>query len=471
MHIHGGVTIGSGYTQTSNPTNGLNVEGAIQQAGNQVLHAGNYTSYSPSLSGNYKNISVGGLYSRYNYNESAYILDSTSAYSLSPDYGQTTVAMHNSHGSFGDWATTLTMSGYERYGAYQISGWYNSSTPVLAMRNYNQGLSGWTSWTRILSSANYSSYAVPLSGATMTGELYVPNLTVGGLGRSSLNSVGGNIGATTPSWNNSQLEIKNTDAGSLGIAFHRAGYTSNTISVLNDGAGIRLDGNIALHAGNYSNYAAPASHSHGYIPINPDGDGNAWEYADNNPTINGVSIGGGHKFGADGSTVEGFLQAKLLNAYNGSVNSAYGYYVGNTDFGGVGSSYNSTRIIDGSGNITAVQVQSSGNNGFKNDVYYASVRNPIWCFANATSYGISYYQGSAGVGGGDTIGFSVNGTTSATSNNFAIAGSASYVNNNVVLHAGNYSSYAMPLTGGVLRTAENTGIFIVRWLNYFDNRN
>lgn len=51
MHIHGGVTIGSSYAQTSNPTNGLNVEGAIQQAGNQVLHAGNYTSYSPSLGG------------------------------------------------------------------------------------------------------------------------------------------------------------------------------------------------------------------------------------------------------------------------------------------------------------------------------------------------------------------------------------------------------------------------------------
>jgi hypothetical protein len=51
MHIHGGVTIGSGYTATANPSNGLNVEGAIQQAGNQVLHAGNYSSYALPLGG------------------------------------------------------------------------------------------------------------------------------------------------------------------------------------------------------------------------------------------------------------------------------------------------------------------------------------------------------------------------------------------------------------------------------------
>jgi hypothetical protein len=93
------------------------------------------------------------------------------------------------------------------------------------------------------------------------------------------------------------------------------------------------------------------------------------------------------------------------------------------------------------------KVISGGNNGFANDVYYVGVRNPIWSFGNASSYGISYYQGAAGIGGVDTIGFSVNGTTSATSNNFAIAPGASYVNNNVILHAGNYTSYAPSLTG------------------------
>ena len=51
LHVDGGMTIGANYDSTANPTNGLNVEGAIQQAGNQVLHASNYTSYSPTLTG------------------------------------------------------------------------------------------------------------------------------------------------------------------------------------------------------------------------------------------------------------------------------------------------------------------------------------------------------------------------------------------------------------------------------------
>ena len=51
LHIDGGTTIGANYDSTSVPSNGLNVEGAIQQAGNQVLHAGNFNSYAPTLTG------------------------------------------------------------------------------------------------------------------------------------------------------------------------------------------------------------------------------------------------------------------------------------------------------------------------------------------------------------------------------------------------------------------------------------
>jgi hypothetical protein len=97
---------------------------------------------------------------------------------------------------------------------------------------------------------------LPLAGGTLTGELYVPNLTVGGQGRSALNAIGGNIGATAGSWNNAQLELKSTDAGTVALAFHRAGYTSNTIEA-RDGNGLRIDGSFILHAGNYNSYALP----------------------------------------------------------------------------------------------------------------------------------------------------------------------------------------------------------------------
>lgn len=95
-------------------------------------------------------------------------------------------------------------------------------------------------------------------------------------------------------------------------------------------------------------------------------------------------------------------------------------------------------------------VTSAGNNGFRNDVYYGGVRNPIWSFGNAGAYGISYFQGSSGIGGIDTFGVSVNGSTSATGVNFAVTSSASYVNNNIVLHAGNISSYAISSSGGTI---------------------
>jgi len=92
---------------------------------------------------------------------------------------------------------------------------------------------------------------------------------------------------------------------------------------------------------------------------------------------------------------------------------------------------------------------ASGNNaGFVNDVYFHNTRNPIWSFGNATSYGISYFQGTSGIGGSDTIGIHPNGVATSGGSAFTVTPSASYVNSNVVLHAGNYASYALPLSGG-----------------------
>ena len=77
-------------------------------------------------------------------------------------------------------------------------------------------------------------------------------LEAGSVGRSASHAIGANIGATTPSWNNAQLELRCIDAGTIAVAFHRAGYTSNTLSVT-DGNGIRIDGYPAMHAGNFGN--------------------------------------------------------------------------------------------------------------------------------------------------------------------------------------------------------------------------
>lgn len=79
--------------------------------------------------------------------------------------------MHSAHGYFGSWATTLTMSGYDRYGAYQISGNYNSATPELAIRNYVQSSSTWNSWVKVITTANVGSYGDNLGNHTATTTL------------------------------------------------------------------------------------------------------------------------------------------------------------------------------------------------------------------------------------------------------------------------------------------------------------
>ena len=68
-------------------------------------------------------------------------------------------------------------------------------------------------------------------------------------------------------------------------------------------------------------------------------------------------------------------------------------------------------------------VTSGGNNGFKNDVYVVNTRNPIWNFGNASSYGLSYFQGSSGLGSLDTIGIHPNGTATGTGSTLMVTSS------------------------------------------------
>jgi hypothetical protein len=234
----------------------VNIETVLQQGGNQVLHAGNYTNYL-----NYGNPSSRGVYQISNWNQTTYpnahFLSSESSVSNAPTtdftYGIQT-AFHRDGAS---------------YRAQMVTSLYSDTS--IWVRNSRDG-DAWTGWKLLLHSGNYTNYSPTLTGSgasgtwginitgshpgTHTGELTAPNFIIGGQGRSSLNAIGGNIGSTAPSWNNSQLEIKNTDNGTVAIAFHRAGYTSNTLDV-RDTSGIRIDGSIALHAANFSSYALP----------------------------------------------------------------------------------------------------------------------------------------------------------------------------------------------------------------------
>jgi|GEM_PF-6908113 len=217
----------------------MRTNGILYWNGDTVIHSGNYNSYALPLSG-------GTL------------------------TGSATISGNGNGLYFTGGNNRLYFSGYRAMegstnGAQLQIGESYSATYLQSANNYAT-----TSNHVILHAGNYTSYSPSLTGSgasgtwginitgshpgTHTSELTAPNMSIGNQSRSSLNAVGGNIGSTTPSWNNSQLEIKNTDAGTVAIAFHRAGYTSNTIDV-RDGSGIRIDSQFALHAGNYNSYA------------------------------------------------------------------------------------------------------------------------------------------------------------------------------------------------------------------------
>ena len=76
-----------------------------------------------------------------------------------------------------------------------------------------------------------------------------------------------------------------------------------------------------------------------------------------------------------------------------------------------------TGAINTVGSITATgTITSSGAGGFASASSVSNVRNPIWRFANADAFGISYFQGNAGVNSQDSIGFHFGTATSAGSN-------------------------------------------------------
>jgi hypothetical protein len=60
---------------------------------------------------------------------------------------------------------------------------------------------------------------------------------------------------------------------------------------------------------------------------------------------------------------------------------------------------------DTAGNFTARgAVSAAGASGFASSTYAQNARNPIWRFGNADAYGLSYFQGTSGYGGTDSIG-------------------------------------------------------------------
>jgi hypothetical protein len=135
---------GNGNSAT---TGNWNFGGAIQQGGNQVLHAGNFTSYTPytypgwpGSPGTDANSYYGGNWVR-------------SSFTYSNNANHTGAIVH------------FPAGGYD----LQLNGTYNGQQMSFRSRNGDTG--GWNTWRQVLHDGNYSSFALPLSGGTLTGFL------------------------------------------------------------------------------------------------------------------------------------------------------------------------------------------------------------------------------------------------------------------------------------------------------------
>jgi hypothetical protein len=303
------------YFRSTGSSNWLTISGsavnssvALQQSGNQVLHAGNYTNYVNAKGGSWYGSGLPG--SRWG----GY---STSGGEISfgdglPNAGQMGILLDGCYvagENNGFWSMGSDNTWGSRRGMYWDGSFLNFTTNTPTARFQN---------------------------VQVDAQLTAANIAIG-LGRSSLNAIGGNIGATTPSWNNSQLEIRNSDAGTVAISLHRAGYTSNTIDV-RDGSGIRIDGNIALHAANFSSYALPLSG--GTISGNQTITGNL-TVSSGNTTGNGIILAD------DGDIVD------LNDAYC-SMRFSYGVRVFSANRGGSAvHTLHSNGTFTASGNVTA----------------------------------------------------------------------------------------------------------------------
>ena len=98
----------------------------------------------------------------------------------------------------------LYSQAYSASWQHQIAGDYR--TGQIALRGKNNGT--WQAWRTVLDTTNFSSYAVPLSGGTMTGNLIIGS--GGGINSSSLNASGNNgYGGTNY---HGFLSVRNTGA-------------------------------------------------------------------------------------------------------------------------------------------------------------------------------------------------------------------------------------------------------------------
>jgi hypothetical protein len=421
-------------------------------------------------------------------------------------------------------------SGGDIYGRYFFGVHFNQSSsntenPSIAAFWTNSGSDNYNrksspahviSQLGLITTGNYSSYALPLTGGSVTGRLFV------------------SINGRTNYYTGSNIEVLTSDNTPPSISFHRGGYSATSLYE-NDGElytnawTSRAQNGKLLSSGNYSSYALPLSGGtitgtvtfnganelrfadqnnavRGFIASQTNAgsgaagltiatsggedivfkDGNA-QSGDVNLTITGTrgallspgvfgstgwasSAGNGTtrwvspKGGAaswDGSQT-GAIKIRLpfrandsmwrmkVYIYNYSGNTMWEYHIGNYAYSAGG--YNSAASCICTGSASPLTVRW-GNDG-SYDCVWIGETNSGWSYLQVAvtefSVGFRSATSTANQDAWDISYVTSFGTVATSYTPSVNLASGSGVAGNAILHAGNYSSYALPLSGGTL---------------------
>ena len=139
----------------------LKDDGTLSYSNSVILHADNYTNYAAPASHSHRALTV----------TEPGAITSTSADTTS-NWGAQNVSVHwySTTGQLTDqpnqWGLVLNMGRYSE--VHQI--WCTQASGSLYHRGGNGG--GWSgTWREVLDSSNYTNYAVPKTGGTVSGEL------------------------------------------------------------------------------------------------------------------------------------------------------------------------------------------------------------------------------------------------------------------------------------------------------------
>jgi len=307
------------------------------------------------------------------------------------------------------WGNYLNMrheNGGASYGTQLYINW--EGTDVMKYRSvYNNTFS---SWKTLLDSSNFGTYALPKSGGDMSGNIGRSAHSSGHL-VGSFNSVGGNGDKSNPIYTigSSYLPTDSTLGNMYGIGFSNesfwgagkgsgwglyvaeAGIVRSTISV----SGIWSSGSIT----------GTGLISNSYVSLN------------------------GYLRSIDNGIAGGNTAFEIIGITDGSTGT-YGSRLSLKTFGYNGSAYVFREALSLGANLTASfassvtatgTIYASGSGGFACTTYVANGRSPIYYLGNATPYGLSYFQGTAGVVSGvDAIGFHF-GTATAAGSKFTMS--------------------------------------------------